>query len=276
MLGQALPVSGAGTAFPAADRWAFARTTQHRPVAERRARPTTPRRAVSFYPAPAGGTIPRTPGARPMPYRLVVFDFDGTLADSLPATVEIFNRLAADLGHRPVEDVAAARAMTTRQFLRHHRISLWRLPRLVRRFHAAAAERADHLRLFPGLPDALAALRAGGARLGILSSNREDTIRRCLRANGVEGLFGFVVGYPKLFGKGKALRRLVRAERVPAAEVVYVGDEVRDVEAARKAGVAAAAVTWGFHADGILRDSRPDLVVAAAGELAAALTSRAS
>jgi phosphoglycolate phosphatase len=206
-----------------------------------------------------------------MPYRLVVFDFDGTLADSLPATVAIFNRLAADLGHRPVEDVPAARAMTTRQFLRHHGISLWRLPRLVRRFHAAAADGADRLRLFPGLPDALAALHAAGARLGILSSNREDNIRRCLRANGVEGLFAFVVGYPRLFGKGKALRRLARAERVPAGEVVYVGDEVRDVEAARKAGAAAAAVTWGYHAEGILRDSRPDYVVAEPGELAGAL-----
>lgn len=193
-----------------------------------------------------------------MPFRLVIFDFDGTLADSMAAGLTIFNRLAPELGYAPVADIAAARHMTGRQFLRHHRIWFWRLPRLVRRFQAAAADEAHKLALFPGLADVLAGLHARGVRLGILSSNREDNIRRCLAANGVEGLFGFVVGYPKLFGKGKALRRLVRAERVPVGEVLYVGDEVRDIEAAKRAGVASAAVTWGFHADGLLKDAGPD------------------
>ena len=177
-----------------------------------------------------------------MAFKLVVCDFDGTLADSLPAAVGIYNRLAAELGYRQIQDVAVARAMTTRQFLRHHGISLWRLPRLVRRYHAAAAEEADKLKLFPGLPAALGAIHASGVRLGVLSSNREDNIRRCLRANGAEDFFSFVVGYPKLFGKGKALRRILRAERLQKSDVLYVGDEVRDVEAAKKAGVAVAAL----------------------------------
>ena len=79
--------------------------------------------------------------------------------------------------------------------------------------------------------------------------------------NGAEKFFAFVVGYPRLFGKGKALRRIVRAEHVDRADVLYVGDEVRDIEAARKARVASAAVTWGLHAEAILRDNHPDHVV---------------
>ena len=202
-----------------------------------------------------------------MPFKLVVFDFDGTLADSLGGMVRIFNQLAAELGHRPVEDVAAARAMTTRQFLKHHGISFWRLPRLVRRYRVLAAEDADTTKMFAGLPEALAALQANGPRLGVLSSNSEENIRRSLRANGVEELFGFVVGYPKLFGKGRALKRILRAERVARPDVLYVGDEVRDVEAARKAGVTSAAVTWGMHAESLLRANRPDHVVAEPREL---------
>jgi phosphoglycolate phosphatase len=197
-----------------------------------------------------------------MPFQLVVFDFDGTLADSLAGAVRIFNRLAAELGHRPVEDVAAARAMTTRQFLKHHGISFWRLPRLVRRYRALAAEEADTTKMFPGLPEALAALHARGSRLGVLSSNSEENIRRSLRASGIEELFAFVVGYPKLFGKGRALKRMIRAERLARGDVLYVGDEVRDVEAARKAGVISAAVTWGFHAESLLRANNPDHLVA--------------
>jgi phosphoglycolate phosphatase len=70
------------------------------------------------------------------------------------------------------------------------------------------------------------------------------------------------VGYPRLFGKGKALRRIVRAERLDSSEVLYVGDEVRDIEAARKARVASAAVTWGLNTEAILRAGGPDLVAA--------------
>jgi phosphoglycolate phosphatase len=203
-------------------------------------------------------TITRRPVPTP---RLIVWDFDGTLADSLAAAVEIFNRLAPELGFRPVEDVAAARAMTTREFLRQHGISFWRLPRVARRFRAAAADESAELKLFAGLPDVLAGLRERGIRLGILSSNSEDNIRRCLVANGVEQHFAFVVGYPRLFGKGKALRRILRAEKLDRSAVLYVGDEVRDVEAAQRAGVPVAAVTWGFHAEPILRASDPDHLV---------------
>jgi phosphoglycolate phosphatase len=203
-----------------------------------------------------------------MPFKLVIFDFDGTLANSLPTAVGIFNRIAKELGYKQIVDLAAVRAMPTRQFLRHHGISLWRLPRLVRRYHLAAAEEADKLKLVPGLAESLAAIHAKHVRLGVLSSNKEDNIRRCLRANGVEDLFSFVVGYPKLFGKGKALRRILRAERMERSDVLYVGDEARDVEAARKAGVHVVAATWGFHAESILRDSRPDHLIGDPGQLA--------
>ena len=202
-----------------------------------------------------------------MAYKLVVWDFDGTLADSLPAAVSIFNRLAPEMGFKPVTDLAAARGTSTRQFLRQQGISLWRLPRLVRRYHALAAGEAASLKLATGLPEALSAIAGSGARLGVLSSNREDNIRRCLRANGAEGHFAFVVGYPRLFGKGKALKRIIRAERLTRADVLYVGDELRDIEAAKKAGVRVAAVTWGFHTADLLRTGSPDFMVSEAAEL---------
>jgi phosphoglycolate phosphatase len=196
-----------------------------------------------------------------MPFKLVVWDFDGTLADSLHNALAIFNRLAAELRYKPIEDPEAVRSMTSRELMRRHGISLWRLPRLIRKFQAAAAESADDVKLHPGFVEMLAAASAGGVRLGILSSNKEENIRRCLRTNGAEECFSFVVGYPRLFGKGKALRRIVKSERIDRNDVLYIGDEVRDIEAARKARVASAVVTWGFHAESLLRANQPDHVV---------------
>lgn len=202
-----------------------------------------------------------------MRYPLIVFDFDGTLADSWLRAVALFKRIGPGLGLKPFDDEAAARAMPTKQLFKALGVTFWKLPKLMRAYHAAAAEEASEFKLFPAWPGVLAELAARGHTLGILSSNAEANIRTTLAANGVEDVFAFVVGYPKLFGKAKALRRIIRTNDVERANVLYVGDEVRDIEAAKKAMVAAAAVTWGFQAEELLRAAKPDWVMREPREL---------
>jgi phosphoglycolate phosphatase-like HAD superfamily hydrolase len=187
-----------------------------------------------------------------MRYPLVVFDFDGTLADSFGPALATYNRIAPGLGLRSIADPEAARSMPTRRLLRQLGIRFWRLPRVVRAFQAAMAEHAGEVQLHNGVAGMLRGLARRGHRLGILSSNREDVIRACLRANGVEELFAFVIGYPKLFGKAKALRRILKHEKADRDGLLFVGDELRDLEAGRKAKVATVAVTWGFQAEPLL------------------------
>jgi phosphoglycolate phosphatase len=127
------------------------------------------------------------------------------------------------------------------------------------------------VKLFAGVPELLRDLRGRGVRLGVLSSNTEDNIRACLGAAGQADLFEFVVGYSRLFGKARALRRMLRAAGVPAARCLYVGDEVRDLEAARRAGAAFAAVSWGFHAEELLTAHGPTYLVRAPGDLLAVI-----
>jgi len=206
-----------------------------------------------------------------MRFPLVVFDFDGTLADSLDQAIAIFRRIGPGLGLNPIadEDVPTLRTLPTKQFFKKVGIRFWRLPRVIRAYQAAAAEDAHELKLHPGVADMLAGLHAAGHRLGVLSSNREDTIRAGLRANGVEELFAFVVGYPKLFGKAKALRRILKAEGIDREHLLYVGDEVRDVEAARKVKVPVVAATWGFHARELLAAAGPTAFADTPAEVAA-------
>lgn len=203
-----------------------------------------------------------------MNYRLVLFDFDGTLADSMMATVAIFQTIGPRLGLKPFDDLNAARNMPTRKVLKAVGCTFWKMPKIIRAFQAAAAEHAPRLKLHPGVADALTALHSRGIRLGILSSNKEANIRKCLAANGVEDLFAFVVGHPQLFGKARAIRRIRRREKVDRADMVYVGDESRDLDAARKAGVSAAAVAWGFHSPELLAGMNPTLMLQCPSELA--------
>jgi phosphoglycolate phosphatase len=202
-----------------------------------------------------------------MKFPLIIFDFDGTLADSWTRAVAILQRIGPDLGLKALDDVESARSMPTRQLLKAVGVTFWKLPKVVRAFHAAAAENAANLKLFADWPDVLASLAARGHQLGILSSNSESNIRATLRGNGVEDAFAFVVGYPKLFGKAKALRRIIKQQKTNREKVLYVGDEVRDVEAAKKAKVPVAACAWGFHAESLLMDAKPDWMLKEPREL---------
>ena len=192
-----------------------------------------------------------------MRYSLLVWDFDGTLAQTHALALAAFNRLAAERRFRPITDYESARSQSTATLLRKHGISFWRLPGLVRAVREEMAAEIDRVRLVEGMAEVLRELHGRGHRLGVLSSNSEENVRRCFRANGVAELFGFVVGYPRLFGKAKALRRILRLETAERSGVMYVGDEVRDVEAAKWAGIISAAVTWGFNAEELLAASGP-------------------
>jgi phosphoglycolate phosphatase len=194
-------------------------------------------------------------------YRLLAWDFDGTLADSLASSLAIYNSLAARHGFRPVEDGEAVRGLSLRTFLRRHGIPLWKLPVLISDFLAAQKGEIEKIRLFPGLSAVLHELSRRGLAQAVLSSNSRDNISACLRANDVEAIFASVVGYRRLFGKGKALRRLVKAQGVAGRDVLYLGDEVRDIEAARQAGTAVAAVTWGLNTREFLAGNHPDHLI---------------
>ena len=202
-----------------------------------------------------------------MRFPLIVFDFDGTLVDSFERAVAIMRRIGPGLGLKPFDDLDAARSMPTKQFFKTIGVTFWKLPKLMRAFHAAAAEDAADLVLFPGWPPVLAELAEKGHQLGILSSNSEANIRATLMANGVEHHFSFVVGYPKLFGKAKAIRRIVRQQKVDRERLLYVGDEVRDVDAAKKAKVSSAACKWGFQTESLLATANPDWLLGEPSEL---------
>ncbi len=209
-----------------------------------------------------------------MSYRLIVWDFDGTLADTLALSVEVYNAMAARYGFLPLTDFEAVRGLTGRSFFRRHGIPYWRLPALAAEYRVAVKDHMPSIRLFDGVSDVLRGLRDSGRRLGVLSSNAAGNIRVCLEANGVSELFDFVVGYPRLLGKAVAIRKLLRRERTAPGALLYIGDEVRDVKAARAAGVDVAAVGWGFHTGQLLSRYGPTYVLERPDDLLAALTGR--
>jgi phosphoglycolate phosphatase len=196
-----------------------------------------------------------------MPTTLAIFDLDGTLADSLPWFRRHVNDVADRFGFRRVgeDDIEPLRRMGPREILEHLGVPRWKVPMIARHMRRLKAAHIGDIPLFPGVDAMLRAVRDGGVRLALVSSDHEANARRQLGDANAALFSDFACG-AALFGKAVKFRRVVRRAGVDPAGVIAIGDEVRDIEAARAAGIACAAVTWGYAAPETLRGLRPDLV----------------
>ncbi|KTT40308.1 phosphoglycolate phosphatase [Pseudomonas oryzihabitans] len=193
-----------------------------------------------------------------MSYRYVIFDFDGTLADSLPFLLSCLGELARTHGFREPspDEWPQLRAASLAGLLESLRIPLWRVPRIARHYRRLMAQRGEAVTPFAGIPSALARLRAAGLQLGLATSNSAASVRQVLPD--AWHLFSDGEFDIPLLGKARRLSRLLRRQGIPAAESLYVGDELRDLQAARRAGLDCAAVAWGYGCAATLREQRPD------------------
>ncbi|VXC36330.1 HAD hydrolase-like protein [Massilia sp. 9I] len=194
-----------------------------------------------------------------MSYRLAIFDFDGTLADSFPFFISVFNQIADLHGFRHVgaDEAQDLRHHDTRAIMRHVGMPAWKLPLASRSFIGLMRENAARIPLFEGVREALLRLDREGVRLAIVSSNSEQNVRTVLGPQ-LSSLFGHYECGMSIFGKAGRIRKVVRRASVAAEHALYVGDQAMDAEAARKAGVAFGAVSWGYAPIEALRRAAPD------------------
>lgn len=202
-------------------------------------------------------------------YDLVLLDFDGTLADSRAWFTAALDQAAARFGFRQVgeAELEALRTATTREIVRRLGIPAWKLPFIARHMRALAARDAARIRLFPGVPDTLHGLKRQGMRLAIVSSNGEAHVRGTLGPD-LAADISFYSCSASLFGKAAKLRRVLKRSRVVPTRAIFVGDETRDIEAARAAGIHSGAVLWGYAAPAALQRMRPTLTFREMSELA--------
>jgi phosphoglycolate phosphatase len=195
-----------------------------------------------------------------MPYSLAIFDLDGTLADSFPWFLRNVNGVADRFGFRRIadEDVEALRHAGSREILKRLEVPVWKLPMIARHMRRMKAEHLADIPLFPGVEAMLRSLRDGGLTLALVSSDNEANARRQL--GGAAALFTHFDCGASLFGKATKFRRIVKRAGLQPRQAISIGDEVRDIEAARAAGIACGAVMWGYAAPNALRVLGPDMV----------------
>ena len=207
-----------------------------------------------------------------MKYRLAIFDFDGTLADSLPWFRSVFNSVATRYGFRALDDAEfeELRGMGNREIIRRVGVPLWKIPLIAAHMKRLMAEDIDGIALFDGAAEMLLDLKSSGMRLAVVSSNSEKNIRRVLGHKNAALIDHSGCG-ASIFGKPPKFRQVLRRSGVRAHEAICIGDEVRDAEAARSLGIPFAAVSWGYATPELLASQEPDQMFVSVGDITRAI-----
>lgn len=187
-------------------------------------------------------------------YRLAIFDFDGTLADTFPFFLSVFNRIADQHGFDRIDtsNVEALRHYSAREMMKHVRMPAWKLPFASKSFIELMRQGADDLALFDGIGDALRALQAAGVRLAVVSSNAEHNVRKVLGPELSALVADFECGM-SIFGKTSRIRKVLKHARLTARDAIYIGDQDTDAESAHALDMAFGAVHWGYAPIAALR-----------------------
>jgi phosphoglycolate phosphatase len=189
--------------------------------------------------------------------RVVLFDLDGTLLDSAPDMLATVNQLRAEAGREPML-LAELRPHVSRGSRAMLEIGFPDLPLAQREamvpafLDAYQALLGRHSVLFDDIEALLARIEADGARWGIVTNKPEYLAREILPQLGWETRCAVLIGGDTLAErKPHPLPLQVAAQHLDSAiaDCVYVGDDERDIQSARAAGMRSIAALWGYRRD---------------------------
>jgi len=195
-----------------------------------------------------------------IPYKYIVFDFDGTLVDSRAVFIRLYNELAAKHGYTPMtpENLEHLRTLSIPERCKYLNVPMYRIPFLVATVMRKYRHSLSEISFNPGVKEMLQTLSGNNIPFAVLSSNSKANIEQFFSLHGIECPDIFCSR--SIFGKHMLLNKFLRIKNLKPAEILYVGDELRDIIACRKSGVEAAWVNWGYDHEKAIENNKPDHV----------------
>ncbi|MBA3661524.1 MAG: HAD hydrolase-like protein [Gammaproteobacteria bacterium] len=193
----------------------------------------------------------------------IIFDFDGTLADSFECMIKQFAKLSVELSLGAFQETQGVQLkdFSSRELIKHFNIPLYKIPTIIKRIRAHMQHEILSIPPFMGMPEAIKKLSASGFSLGILTSNSRDNVTRWLAHNQLDTLFQFVRVESSFFSKKKGLKNILKRYNTRPVDAIYIGDETRDIEAALANEMRVLAVTWGYASESVLAQCGPTRII---------------
>ena len=198
----------------------------------------------------------------------VIFDFDGTLVNSYNLMNRVYYEIIKqyDIDDFTRADIETLRTLSAHQIFKKYHLSNEQSSMIIKKAIRSYHEFIKEVPFYPNVFELLVWLEKLNIDIYVLSSNDTQIIKDYIDQHDCF-MFKAIYGNSGLFKKHRSLEKLIKKHGYQKHEVLYIGDETRDIEACKRVNVAIAAVTWGFDHKELLKSYHPDYLVDRVDEL---------
>lgn len=192
----------------------------------------------------------------------VIFDFDGTIVDSKYLTVGIINGLAEKYNFQKIkkEEQENFRSLSIVERMKAIQLPVYLIPLVAAELNLKYRQSVNSLQLVRGIDKVIGELKGRGLKLSIMSSNSINNINALFNKEGITA-FDDIYTSKNIFGKDIGINIFLNRKKLKNDEVIYIGDECRDIVACQKNKVKVIAVGWGYDSTERLAKEKPDYIV---------------
>ena len=197
-----------------------------------------------------------------MKKNIIIFDFDGTIADTHHYIIEISNRLAEEFNFNKISfgEIEGLKDKTAAEMINFLKVPMLKIPAILAKGKKEFHTGLNTIKPIAGMHEALHQLKRACVEIGVLSSNSMENVTKFLAHHDLN-IFDFIHTTSKIWSKNTSLDSLIKEKGYGREHIIYVGDETRDISAGRKLGVRVAAVGWGYNSIKTLQKHHPDFLI---------------
>jgi len=200
--------------------------------------------------------------------KYIIFDFDGTLADSTAVFASAWNTIAQKYKFKGIElkEIESLKKLSIAERSKLFDFPMYKLPMILPQFYRLYRQSLNDVHLYDGIKEVLMEIDQRGYKILIISSNSQENILEFLKMNGIHCVSN-VLCSNRIFGKDKVIKKFLKDSSITPSEVIYIGDEQRDIVACKKVGVPIIWVGWGYDAIEVVQQEEPEYKVATPQEI---------
>lgn len=204
--------------------------------------------------------------------RYIVFDFDGTIANTVDPAFKLGNTVLKEMGEQQLTatQLGSLRDKSYMEIIKTFKVPIWKVPILLLKLRTKLQDNFEMVEPYPHMKEVLEELSKEGYYMYILTSNDKAFVQHFMDKYDIN-VFEDVYSEMNIFGKAEALKKFMKIQKIQADDMIYIGDEVRDIEACHKNKTRIISITWGFNTEDILKQHNPDTIITSPKQLLKAI-----